>query len=288
MEMWQIAALIPAAPIAFALTVMVHEYGHWVGGILSGYRTVYICLFSFVFYRDASGKHRNARYPGMTGQCIMVPKDGREPEPDNLAAGGPLMSMAAGIVSAVAMWAAAAGQGLFPTVLLGMLATLNLTFGITNLIPRGTNDGANMREIRKSDANRKAYNRIMEVYAYNVWGVTFMEMPEELLAVPEGAEGSFAEELREYAGIREEAIRYMGLAEPDAAGAPVKGEPGTKDGSWELWEKCRKDSPENAGTYLEVCRRHIKRKELGLGEWRTAEELMTKLIELNGTKKEIA
>ena len=49
MEIWHIPVLILSVPVAFMFTVIIHEYGHWIGGIFSGYRTVYICLFSFVF-----------------------------------------------------------------------------------------------------------------------------------------------------------------------------------------------------------------------------------------------
>ena len=285
MELWHIPVLILAVPLAFIATVIIHEYGHWVGGMLTGYKTVYICFFSFVFYKDTSGKNRNARYPGMIGQCIMVPRSGKDPKPDNLIAGGPIMSVAAGIVAAVAMWAMVADTKIFPAVLIGMFATFNLTFGITNFIPRGTNDGANLKEVKKSDANRKAYNKVMYVYAHNVWGTTFRELPEELLRVPAGAEGSLADELKEYADIRKQSAGYMGRTVPEQEMFEISGEPDMKTGSWELWEKCRKDTPEHAGAYLRICREHMRKKELGLGEWRTAEELIMKFMELNNIKE---
>ncbi len=280
MELWHIPVLILAVPIAFAATVIIHEYGHWVGGILTGYRTVYICFFSFVFYKDASKKNRNARYPGMVGQCIMVPRNDKIPKPDTLISGGPAMSIAAGIVAMVAVWALIAEMMRLQAALIGMFSMFSLTFGIMNLIPRGTNDGANLREIKKSDANRKAYNKVMEVYAHNVWGVTYMEMPEELLRIPKGSEGSLADELEEYSGIREECIKYMLQSEPESEELEESGEPDMKMGAWELWKKCWKDDPKHTGAYLAVCREHIKKKEIDLGEWRTSEKLMMKRMEI--------
>lgn len=285
MELWHIVVLILLMPLAFAATVIIHEYGHWLGGVYAGYRTVYICLFSFVFYKDTSGKHKNARYHGMTGQCIMVPRNGKESKPDTFISGGPIMNLAAGIVAMVVVWVMIAEMMTLPAVLVGMFAMFSFTLGIMNFIPRGTNDGANLREIKKSDANRKAYNKVMEVYAHNVLGVTFMEMPEELLGIPKGAEGSLADELEEYSEIREECIRYMLLSEPESGKMEVSGEPDMKMGAWELWKECWNDDPKHTGAYLAVCREHIRKKEIDLGEWRTSEKLMMKRMELNGFGK---
>ena len=285
MELWHILVLILAAPLAFATTVIIHEYGHWLGGVYAGYRTVYICLFSFVFYKDASGRQKNARYHGMTGQCIMVPRNGKEPNPDTFISGGPIMSLAAGVVAMAVVWVMIAEMMTFPAVLIGMFAMSSFIFGIMNFIPRGTNDGANLREIKKSDANRKAYNKVMEVYARNVWGVTYMEMPEELLGIPKGAEGSLAYELEEYLETREECIRYMLLSEPESEELEEAGEPDMKMGAWELWKQCLKDNPKHTGAYLDICREHIRKKELDLGEWHTSEKLMMKRMELNGFGK---
>ncbi len=285
MELLYVSILIIAVPAAFVASVIVHECGHWLGGILTGYRTVYICFFSFVFYKDASGKNRNARYPGMVGQCIMAPKGGKELKPDSLILDGPIMSIAVGLVAMIAMWVMRIEMIIFSSVLAGMFGMFNLVFGIMNLIPRGTNDGANLKEVKKSDANRKAYNKVMEVYAHNIWGITYMEMSEELLKIPEGAEGSLADELKEYASIRKQSIEYMERTSLELEALEEPGEPDMKMGAWELWEKCRNGDPTQTEVYLDVCKEHIRKKELDLGEWRTSAKLMMKRMELNGFGK---
>lgn len=63
--------------IAFVLQIIVHEGGHLVGGLLTGYRFVSFRIFTLTLLRrDGRFIVRRFNIPGTGGQCIMLPPDG--------------------------------------------------------------------------------------------------------------------------------------------------------------------------------------------------------------------
>ena len=66
-----------APAIAFVLHIIVHEGGHLVGGLLTGYRFVSFRIFSLTLLRrDGRYIVRRFNIPGTGGQCIMLPPEG--------------------------------------------------------------------------------------------------------------------------------------------------------------------------------------------------------------------
>lgn len=131
---------------AIVAQLILHEAGHLIAGLLSGYKFSSFRVFSFMWLRDDSGvRFCRLSIAGTGGQCLMTPppmKNGKIPVTlYNL--GGPLMNLILAIVSAII--SIVVGVMTLPGVLLMIFAAAGLTFAITNGVPMhmGTvdNDG---------------------------------------------------------------------------------------------------------------------------------------------------
>jgi len=77
-----VCILLSFSFIAIVAHIIIHEAGHLIFGLLSGYRFVSIRVFSFLFIKQ-DGKIVCKRYSlmGTSGQCLMAPP---EPYTDDL------------------------------------------------------------------------------------------------------------------------------------------------------------------------------------------------------------
>ncbi len=67
--------------ISFPLHVILHESGHLLGGLLSGYQFIMFRLFNTVWIKTEEGLSRREEYtPGILGQALMVPPKTEEGE----------------------------------------------------------------------------------------------------------------------------------------------------------------------------------------------------------------
>ena len=59
---------------AIPFSIVMHELGHLIGGLLTGYRLVSFRIFSFMLVKiDGKWQHRRSSVPGTGGQCLMAP-----------------------------------------------------------------------------------------------------------------------------------------------------------------------------------------------------------------------
>ena len=205
--------------IAFLLCTVIHEGGHLLGGLLSGYKFACFRIFSLSFSRKKDGKiHMGSiTTPGMGGQCLMSPpelKDGKLPF-KLYHAGGFLLNLVVGVMFTAAALHLGKEQYII-TVVWGMeftspapvsplrvmaelacwmMAIMNLCSALVNGIPLRTNlisnDGRNMIDLsRSADALRRHWADMK--IAAGIWqDDRLKDMPEEWFAVPSD------EELRE-------------------------------------------------------------------------------------------
>lgn len=186
-----VAWLIVMMTAAFYLQTILHEGGHLVCGLLTGYRFVSFRIGSWMVQRE-NGRLRFHRYTlaGTAGQCLLAPlelTEGKMPyKLYNL--GGVLANLLA---------AALAGLLVVPCrnvwgakVLFEMLCVTGLGTALTNGIPlrvQGVaNDGANARDLGKDPAALRAFWVQLSMNARQAEGVPLREMPEEWFALPDG------------------------------------------------------------------------------------------------------
>lgn len=184
-----LAVLFAAMYAAMIFHIIVHEAGHLLFGLLTGYKFCSFRVFSFMWIKENDRlKLKRLSLAGTGGQCLMEPpqlKNGRIPVVlYNL--GGSFVNMVLGILSAGCyfIWQ---DVPLVASLLL-MSAVVGIMFAFTNGIPMrmGTvdNDGYNALSISKSTKSMEAFWLQLMVAAQNARGIRLKDMPEHWFAVP--------------------------------------------------------------------------------------------------------
>lgn len=173
------------------LSIPIHEAGHLVFGLLTGYRFSSYRIGSLMWVSDGD-KVRFKRFSlaGTGGQCLMCPPDlvdGKMPYVlYNL--GGALLNIFAALL-ALLVFFLLDGTGLLSGVLL-IFAAANVLIALTNGVPMpaGTvdNDGRNAVQLGKHPAALRAFWIQMKANELISRGVRLKEMPEEWFVLPEG------------------------------------------------------------------------------------------------------
>lgn len=168
----------------YLLLVILHEAGHLICGLLTGWKFVSFRIGSLTLVRR-EGRYlwRRANLPGTAGQCLLEPPDGGfENCPFGLYnLGGGLMNLLIGGLLCcflpIANPAAACALRAF--------AYLSFAFGANNLIPmklKGmTNDGFLLLEFQSNARSREANYLLLKAYAALIRVKTYGELPRELV-----------------------------------------------------------------------------------------------------------
>lgn len=168
--------------------ISIHELGHLVGGLMSGYRFVCIQIAGLTVSRAADGRLRIGRMnlPGANGHCLMEPpeiKNGKMPY-RMLGAGGILANL---IAAAAFGMAAFRADGPTARMLFTVFAIWNAADVLINGIPfRGyvDNDAQNLLEMSRSQEAVRKYRQGMMMSVMKFRGVRIKDMPEEWFYLP--------------------------------------------------------------------------------------------------------
>lgn len=174
---------------ALLLHMILHEAGHLIFGLLSGYGFSSFRIFSLMWVKEEGGvRLRRLSIAGTGGQCLMVPpapKDGKIPLLlYNL--GGSIVNAAVGAVLLVLYL-------IFPSVpflspLLMIFSLIGFASALLNGVPMrmGTvdNDGYNAFALSKNKEAVFAFWVQLKVNEQISKGVRLKDMPEEWFAFP--------------------------------------------------------------------------------------------------------
>ena len=182
--------ILVAVLLAAVLSIIIHEGGHLVAGLLTGYKFVSFRFFNWTLIRkDGRLLWRNFELEGTGGQCLMAPPDKPLEEIDTrwYNAGGVLVQLIITLLSIVLIWALDLPEWL--NILLGMMALFGIFGVLTNGIPMKlggvANDGYNLLQLEKDPAAKQSLCNILELNALNQEGKTYSEMPERLFNIPD-------------------------------------------------------------------------------------------------------
>lgn len=175
--------------VADILQLILHEAGHLVFGLMTGYGFSSFRIMSFMWVKE-SGKIRFRRLSiaGTGGQCLMTPPDlvdGNMPVVlYNL--GGVILNL---IVSAIAFGLTFAVSNIRPLFEIFMLiALLGVGIALSNGIPLRTatvdNDGYNAFSLRRDKKALYAFWVQMKVNEQVASGVRIKDMPSEWFEIP--------------------------------------------------------------------------------------------------------
>lgn len=184
------------------LTVVLHEIGHLIGGLLSGYRLSGFAVGGIILRRQ-NGRFGWHKYPLGSlnwGQCFMYGEE--DSSPGMLVTGGCAMNIILGLVfSVIALVTIGLDEkGVWRLMFLAVPASVNMVMGLANLLSGSvTSDGNTLKEVKKDDGKRM-YNRTMMITAELLDGKSYSEMKAELFRY--SGKSSLAEEIKMYGFYR--------------------------------------------------------------------------------------
>lgn len=176
------------------IQIVIHEAGHLVFGLLTGYRFSLFRIGSMTFLRDPdSGNIRVKRMQlaGTGGQCLLVP-----PEPINgripfalYHLGGSLMNLIASAVFFVLYLISRPIPTLSLIMLVGVI--VGIAYAMMNGIPMRLgaidNDGYNLYAQTKSPAAMEAMRIQLLIAEASARGIRLRDMPAFWFEIPDGA-----------------------------------------------------------------------------------------------------
>ncbi len=177
---------------AVPFSIIIHELGHLIGGLLTGYRPISFRIFSCMLVKiDGKWQYRRSSVPGTGGQCLMAPprmKKGYYPFAlYNL--GGILFCGYLSLILIIASFFLPNATAGFHLARFGLVSFLMNLF---NAIPTNgksmVNDATNMKMARKSSAAKRALWNQLEYVSLHAQNVPTADMPEELFFMPDKTE----------------------------------------------------------------------------------------------------
>ena len=179
--------------VSFAIHIIVHEAGHLLAGLRSGYEFVSFRIFSIMFIKK-NGKLSRKKFTvvGTAGQCLLSPPDcpdGKYPYILYNLGGALANFVLSGICFAVY---AVFNPGWAGSAFLLCFAGAGLVLGLSNLIPLKmggiANDGYNAITLGRQEAARRSFWLQLRIHALQTQGVRLRDMPAEWFEVPEDAD----------------------------------------------------------------------------------------------------
>lgn len=171
--------------------IIIHEAGHMVFGLLTGYRFLSFRIFSLTFVKK-NGRIKRKKYSikGTAGQCLMYPPkkkaDGSFPYALYNLGGG----FANLITSIPFVLAAIFTDNLYIRVAFIVFSVAGLLMAATNLIPMDlglNNDGMNLLSISKGEYYRDSFYLQLMINAEMSDGKLITDYEYELFDLPDGA-----------------------------------------------------------------------------------------------------
>lgn len=178
--------------IASFVQTIIHESGHLIFGLITGYKFVSFRIGHFMFIKE-KGRLKIKLYNvvGTAGQCLMMPPQWNEKIPYRLYNLGGCIMNAATALFALAAYFAAGAEGFF-ALCMAMLAVMGLSMALTNGIPLRvggiSNDGMNAALLGKKENTLRAFWLQLYVNGLIAKGERYRNMPREWFRLPEGEE----------------------------------------------------------------------------------------------------
>lgn len=192
-QLFIIALLILEVCVAIILQTIIHEVGHLIFGMLTGYRFSSFRIFSFMWIKE-NGKLRLKRYKlaGTAGQCLLTPPemiDGKIPVVlYNL--GGSLLNAVSGLLF-LGIYFIFRNSPIM-SILFIILAMFGFVMAILNGVPLRMglidNDGYNALSLSKNSQALQAFRIQMKANEQVSKGVRLKDMPSEWFKVPSDEE----------------------------------------------------------------------------------------------------
>lgn len=188
-KIFSLAVLLIGLYVALFLQLIIHEAGHLVAGLWSGYEFSSFRIGSFMWIReDGKLRFKKLKIAGTGGQCLMSPPDVVDGTLPVLLYnfGGALMNLVAAGVSFVGYLLCKNMP--YISVFFLLMIFMGLVNAATNGIPMRLgmidNDGHNALALSKSKEAQRAFWVQLKANAALLKGMKVKDMPEEWFYMP--------------------------------------------------------------------------------------------------------
>lgn len=181
------AIVIASMAIAYLLHIVLHEAGHLIAGLLTGYEFVSFRIGSIVWVKNQDQKieMRRMKIQGTGGQCLMCPPDVDVEEcPYKLyhAMGG-LVNIVIGL-AAVSL-ASVLPQNLVTFCIFEEFGVIGIGLGLVNLVPSKSggiqNDGYNLLDLNRNLLAKKCINLVLTINALLTVADSYDDLPKTIV-----------------------------------------------------------------------------------------------------------
>lgn len=186
LEVLYVVVILGLYLVTMILHTIIHEGGHLVFGLLSGYEFLSFRILSFtIVKKDGKLSVKKLNIPGTGGQCLMYPPQWKDGEKFPYLAynlGGGLFNIIFSLLvvplffAGSALWGWVAGIFIFNGVIFAVVNLVPMTVGIPN-------DGKNVKDCRKSPIARKALYLQLKMNADLSDGARLKDLPLEMLQI---------------------------------------------------------------------------------------------------------
>lgn len=175
------------------LHIIIHEAGHLIFGLMTGYSFVSFRVGSFTLIKE-QGKisYKKFGIPGTAGQCLMMPpeiKDGKYPFIMYNYGGGIMNLIIAGVGILLAILIE--GMPILSAILI-LISAGGIFAALTNIIPLKfggiANDGYNVISMLKDENARRGFYVQLRVNGLQSQGMRMKDMELEELKINEGSD----------------------------------------------------------------------------------------------------
>lgn len=196
MAFYVVMFIIISAVISFPIIFLIHELGHLICGLITGYRLIYFEILGIGLYFGNKKKKIMRRRNMPPGQCLMYPLNINN-RPYLMIVGGSVLNIAVGTVFLIISMSC----GLYFFILFFMLGTLSIILGLSNLFGKSpTCDGRAFFECVRDVRDMAAFNNIMLIAKDIENGIAIKDMPDRYFVICGNVNNSsIAAEINEYA-----------------------------------------------------------------------------------------
>lgn len=189
----EFAVMVLILLLTFYLQIFLHEFGHLLFGLLTGYHFLSFRFFDVMLVKkNHKLVFKKIHIDSTAGQCLMVP-----PEPKNgvipatlYNMGGVIMNLLASFIGVVFLYKffdySPLSLWLFSFIMMGIV--LALTNGIPIVSSTVVNDGTNAIALQNNPKANRAFYLQMKMNVLQTNGLTYQEMPEEWFVLPDDSE----------------------------------------------------------------------------------------------------
>ena len=198
LSFWTICIMLILTSVSSAVHLVAHECGHFIGGLVSGYKLVYMQVGPVNLEVDKSSKIIFSLHSTHGGQCIMLPPKTAVIRYKAYNLGGVYANALISIISVPLLLL----DSFYTAIFGAQILLIGIIKIVTNLVPNIKhgipNDGYVLKLLKHNAAVQKDYLFYLSLYASLFWNENVC--PNEYLYVREPAKNE--EELLYYNGIQ--------------------------------------------------------------------------------------